>query len=80
MSYEAWVEPDEAHDGYFTEEQVEEARAEERAAIVAWLRATPTFSNDDPDVRVYIDDDAAIHAANAIERGEHVSPTRKEKP
>lgn len=39
MSYEAWGEPDEAHDGCFTEEQVEEARQQERARIVAKMRA-----------------------------------------
>jgi hypothetical protein len=38
MSYEAWGEPDEAHDGCFTEEQVQEARQEERDRIVARMR------------------------------------------
>lgn len=45
-------------------------RAEERAAIVQWLRDTPNFCNFDPDIRIRIDDDAALIAADAIERGD----------
>ncbi len=51
--------------------------SEERSAVVAWLRATPQFSNGDPDVRTRVDDSSADLLADAIERGEHLSPTRK---
>lgn len=48
----------------------EEGAAEERAAVVAWLRSQVSQAAGD-------DDYAYDHAADAIERGEH---RREEKP